>query len=263
MGIETPMAELRTTSASVAGRGLFASQTIQKGDVVLRIPESAVLHNVNAASSFPETASFLAAKKQQIYKQQRRRQRWWDPRTLWRRFVRPVAIEDDHLEFVNPAEDLWQMELTLFALNVLEHCEEKEKHPWELWISEWFRDDPMQRLHESSVQWNDAAAVQKCVNELQAMVPEADSLTLTAAVDLRLRRLNALKKLYDVGEVPLLDAMYGLVLSRAIELGDGIAGVIPMFDMINHSCQPNLALDFDGVAFEMVALRDVAQDEEV
>ncbi|KAL3923367.1 MAG: hypothetical protein SGARI_006234, partial [Bacillariaceae sp.] len=211
---------------------------------------------------FPETAGFLASKRQDIWKQQKRRQRWWDPRTLWRRYIRPLPIEDDNLELVNPTEDLWQMELTLFALDVLES--KGEQHPWSLWVSEWFRDDPFQRLHEANVQWSDAAHVEKCVEELQELLPEANSLTLTAAVDLRLRRLHALKNLYDVQDVgPPLDTMYGLVISRAIELGDGIAGVIPMFDMINHSYQPNLALCFDGLTFEMVAQRDIAKDEEV
>jgi SET domain len=259
VGIETPKSELRTTEESVAGRGVFATEAIQEGDVVMRIPEAAVLHHQNAALYFPETAEFLAIKNREIMRQQRRRQRWWDPRTLWRR-LRPLPIEQDNLEFVNPAEDLWQMELALFALDVMENGNE---HPWGLWISEWYRDDPMYRLHEANVEWNDTASIEKYVTALQNLLPEASTLTLTAAVDLRLRRLNALKNLYDVHHVPPLDTMYGLLISRAVELGDGVAGVIPMFDMINHSYEPNLALGFDGSSFELVAQRDIDENEEV
>ncbi|KAG7356196.1 SET methyltransferase domain containing protein [Nitzschia inconspicua] len=259
VGIETPKAELRTTKESVAGRGVFASQDVLKGDVVLRIPEAAVLHNQNAALYFPETAGFLASKKQKILKERRRRQRWWDPRTLWRR-LRPLPFEKDNLEFVDPSEDLWQMELTLFALDVLENA---SVHPWGLWVSEWYRDDPMQRLHQTNVQWKNSVEIDGCIAELQEMLPDANPLTLRAAVDLRLRRLNALKNLYDVHHVPPLDTIYGLVISRAIELGKGIAGVIPMFDMINHSLEPNLALSFDGSAFELIAQRNIAENEEM
>lgn len=259
VGIETPKAELRTTKESVAGRGLFASGDIKKGDVVLRIPEATVLHNKNAAPYFPETAGFLATKKRDIHKLHGRRRRWWDPRTFWRRF-RPLAVEEDDLEFVNPCEDLWQMELTLYVLDVLENSDE---HPWGLWISEWFRSDPVHRLHQDKVLWNNTVEIEKCLTEMQVMLPEASTVTLAAAVDLRLRRLNALKNLYDVHHVPPLDEMYGLVISRAIELGDGVVGVIPMFDMINHSYKPNLALAFDGVTLEMIAQRDIAENEEV
>jgi hypothetical protein len=57
--------------------------------------------------------------------------------------------------------------------------------------------------------------------------------------------------------------MYGLLISRAIEFGDQSSGVIPCFDMINHSPIPNLGLAFDGSYFEMIALRSIAKDEEV
>jgi hypothetical protein len=259
VGIELPKAQLRTTNKSVAGRGVFATEDVQQGDVVMRIPEAAVLHSHNAELYFPQTAAFLANKRREIFQQHRRRHRRWDPRTIWRS-VRPVSIEQDHLEFVNPTEDLWQMELTLFALDVLESA---DHHPWGPWVSEWYRDDPMHRLHEKNTRWNDAVEIQKCVSELHDMLPEASTLLLNAAVDLRLRRLDALKSLYNVRDIPPLDKMYGLLISRAIELGDGIAGVIPMFDMINHSDEPNVALSFDGPSFVLVAQCDVAENEEV
>jgi hypothetical protein len=259
VGIEIPKAQLRTTEESVAGRGVFAIEAVQQGDVVMRIPEAVVFHNHNAELYFPQTAEFLVKKRKEIFIQHQRRRRWWDPRTIWRR-IRASPVEQDHLEFVDPAEDLWQMELTLFALDVMENA---DHHPWGLWVSEWYREDPMQRLYEKNTHWDDAVEIQKSVSELRELLPEANTLMLNAAVDLRLRRINALKKLYNVQDVSSLDTMYGLLISRAIELGHGIAGVIPMFDMINHSYHPNVALCFDGSSFTLVAQRDVAEDEEV
>lgn len=64
-----------------------------------------------------------------------------------------------------------------------------------------------------------------------------------------------------------LDAHYGLVTSRAIELGGveaPFSAVIPGLDMINHSPDPNLVLSYveDTDHFELVATRDIAENEE-
>jgi hypothetical protein len=120
----------------------------------------------------------------------------------------------------------------------------------------------MQQLHDKRVTWQNTDEIQKAVRDLQVILPQADRLKLQAAVDLRLRRLDALKRMYDLNDVPV-DTLYGLLISRAVELGDGNAGVIPMFDMINHNPVPNLSLSFDGENFELVALRDIAENEEV
>jgi hypothetical protein len=39
-------------------------------------------------------------------------------------------------------------------------------------------------------------------------------------------------------------------------------GIIPMFDMINHSVVPNIGLSFDGSNFELIALREIDENEE-
>jgi aryl-alcohol dehydrogenase-like predicted oxidoreductase len=79
----------------------------------------------------------------------------------------------------------------------------------------------MQHLHEKSATWKDIEDVDACVSELEKLLPEADSKKLRAAVDLRLRRLGALINLYQVHDKPV-DCLYGLVISRAIELGKGV-----------------------------------------
>lgn len=152
------------------------------------------------------------------------------------------------------------MELTLFALDALESG---SRSPFALWVSQWQRDDPMHHLHEKGVRYDESAKIEECVSELSSMLPEAEPLKLNAAVDLRLRRLNALKNLYNVQHVPELDKWYSLLISRAVEVGDGMAACIPMFDMINHNSEPNLGLAFDGSHFELFACRDIQENEEV
>jgi SET domain len=101
---------------------------------------------------------------------------------------------------------------------------------------------------------------------------------MRAALDIRLRRFDGLNRIFALDEhdrkgannndnSPLgrvsAAAMYSLVTSRAIELHSGLSGVIPFFDMINHSMSPNLQLEFDGTTFELQAIRDIIANEEL
>jgi hypothetical protein len=117
IGIETPLSELRTTEESVAGRGVFATSSVKVGDVVMRIPEETVLNDKNAELYFPETANFIQKRRKQIMKKARRRQRWWYQKLFFDRRQRDDEYGD--FEFVTVDEDLWQMELTLYALDIL------------------------------------------------------------------------------------------------------------------------------------------------
>ena len=58
VGIES-LANLETTSRSVAGRGVFCRQDVNEGEVVINIPENVVLHQFNGAMNFPELAKQL------------------------------------------------------------------------------------------------------------------------------------------------------------------------------------------------------------
>jgi SET domain len=251
VGIETPMAQVRTTEESVAGRGVFATRDVEEGSVVMRIPERIVLHNGNAALYFPETADLLARRRAKLLKQYRRRHSWWN-----RIFNRSKAHE---FEFADPS-DWWQAELSLYCME----CIKTNHHPWNFWISQWSRNDPVQRLLEKGATLDDCDEVDECVAELAALLPEASRVKLFAAVDIRLRRMDSLKQLFRINDDEgHFHPLYGRLLSRAIELGEQSSGVIPGFDMINHSPTPNLALAFDGRHFEMIALRNIAEDEEV
>ena len=241
-GIETPLARLETTPRSVAGRGLFATNDITEGDVAIVIPPETVLFNKNAALAYPKLAKRLERRK----KRYDNRNKWWN--RLLRRDIDP--------EFVEPS-DFWQAELTAYGLA----CLENGNHPWAEWISQWQRSDPYYKLLQDGHSWEDEKAIVSVVDELHAMNPDAPKTKLKAAVDLRLRRFDGLRKLFDLDKSAA--AMEALLCSRAIDLDDGISAIIPMFDMINHSPTPNLALDFDGSNFELRALRPICKDEEL
>jgi hypothetical protein len=248
-GITTPFARVETTPRSVAGRGVFATDDLKQGDVAISIPEELVLHDQSGARCFPEIAEKI----------ERKRYRFEKRNEGWRRLFKPFARRnDDIFEYVEP-HDFWQAELTAYSLACLD-----TDHPWATWISQWMRSDPVQKLFEQDgVPWgNSDAATSACVDELSAMLPDVSKYKLKAAVDLRLRRLAGLQKIFDL-EDPRATAMYCILSSRAIELGQGVTGVIPMFDMVNHSPRPNLALSFNGEHFELFALRDIQKDEEL
>jgi hypothetical protein len=242
VGIETPLACLRTTTESVAGRGVFAKEGINEGDVVIRIPEYIVLHEHNGANSFPEVARRLKKQKSQF----KRQNKWWH--LLFQR-------HREESEFSSPS-DWWQAELTAYAIASME----EENQSWIPWISQWQRSDPMQDLIENTVSWKDEAAISACVEELHQIMPCVSKYKLSAAVHIRMGRLEELRNIFHLTDAEV--AMYGVLVSRAIELGEGLVGVLPMFDMINHSNHPNLALSFDGTHFDLWALRNMEEGEE-
>ena len=125
VGIENQKATLSTTSASVAGRGVFATDDMEKGEMAIKIPGNTVLHEFTAAANFPR----IHGKIQKAKKRFERRKK------LWRRLL-PLKGRD--YEFTDTS-DLWQAELTQYSLASLE-----SDHFWKPWISQWQRSDPMQ-----------------------------------------------------------------------------------------------------------------------
>lgn len=244
VGIETPHAQLVTTERSVAGRGVFALGNLKEGDVVVTIPEDVVLHEFNAAMYFPRLSKKVAKAKRKF----ENRSKWWNRLLRFRR---------KNYTFIDQ-DDLWQGSLTSYCLATLSAGPE---HPWHGWISQWSREDPMQTAFERGLTWRDKEDVKKCANELSAMVPTLSTYKIRAAVELRLGRFEELRALFRLK--PSHAEMFGVLTSRAVELGSGIEGVLPMFDMINHSPQPNLGLSFDGERFSLFALRDIDEDEEL
>ena len=260
VGISTPLAKLETTERSIAGRGVFATKNIEEGDIVITIPEAVVLHEYNAATIFPELAEKLWKCKLEFEKIEA------DQRGSVRRMYRHLFKRQrrkETFEFVD-SSDLWQATLTLFSLACLD---EKTDHPWKFWVSQWQRIDPMQSLFENVATWRDKEQVVSCVDKLSKMLPDVSATKLRAAVETRLGRLEELKQIFDLegddDEEKNVSTMFGIMTSRAVDLGDGVLGVLPMFDMLNHSNDPNLALSFDGETFSLWATRDIAQGQEL
>ena len=268
VGIETPLARLETTDRSVAGRGVFATKNIQQGDVVITIPESIVFHEYNAAGAFRKLASKLWKQKirhgdlmEEEKKEDGRRQRWWHRFSGPRR--RRARHQQLYYEFTD-SSDLWQGTLTSFGLAA---CRLETNHPWSDWISQWKRSDPMQTLFEKqqgAVTWRDEEEVLACVEELSKMLPDVVSKTkLRVAVEMRLGRLEELKTIFDLKDDAGASKMFGLLTSRAIELGDGIVGILPAFDMINHSDEPNIGMEYREGMFQLWALKEISDGEEL
>jgi len=59
--------------------------------------------------------------------------------------------------------------------------------------------------------------------------------------------------------------MYSVLGSRALDLGDDIVGVVPYYDMINHSLDPNMEFHFNGDTgnFELYSSRRIEEGEEL
>uniref|UniRef100_A0A7S2EC38 SET domain-containing protein n=1 Tax=Ditylum brightwellii TaxID=49249 RepID=A0A7S2EC38_9STRA len=268
VGIKTPHAKLITTSNSVAGRGVFAEGDVNEGTPVIIIPEYLVLHDYNAALNFPHVAKELEKKRSRYYKN-------LNKKALWRRFLLLVRRKkkfnneedsnNNNFLFATP-DDFWQADLTAYSLAVLQ----TENHFWKPWISQWHRQDHMQAMYEKGISWNDDIAVDDGVTQLNNVLPYLSKNRLKAAVQLRLGRMKELHRLYEgfsststtTYESKEDFAMYGILTSRAMEFGNRINAVMPMYDMINHSRQPNLGLHFNGEEFALVALRDISHGEE-
>ena len=125
VGIENKKATLATTPVSVAGRGVFATDDMEKGEIAIKIPGHTVLHEFTAAANFPR----VHGRVQKAKKRYERRKK------LWRRLL---PLKGRNYEFTETA-DLWQAELTQYSIASLE-----SDHFWKPWISQWQRSDPMQ-----------------------------------------------------------------------------------------------------------------------
>jgi len=244
-----PSVQLFTSSQSVAGRGVFAVNHLEEGELIARIPSGLVFYPENAAECFPETAAAIQKSKVEAGIVNDKRLRWIHK--LWRRVMRRDKMH--HME-----DKTWQPELTLYALAAME-----EEHPWSGWISEWKRDDPTYRLFRSNAKPYQDEAISTAANELNSIMPDLPNLNLRAGLAIRLSRLDAERFAFCLNDDAETSAMYALLGSRAIELDGLLAGVIPFHDMINHSLDPNLTVEFNGEWLELFTERKIEKGEEL
>jgi hypothetical protein len=120
----------------------------------------------------------------------------------------------------------------------------------------------MHSLFEKGVTWRDEEEVLACVEDLSKMLPDVSKTKLRVAVEMRLGRFEELKTIFNLAD-DRASNMYGVLTSRAIELGDGMLGVLPAFDMINHSDDPNIGLEYSNEKCHLWALKDISDGEEL
>mmetsp|Transcript_7614 Transcript_7614/g.11633 ORF Transcript_7614/g.11633 Transcript_7614/m.11633 type:complete len:337 (-) Transcript_7614:797-1807(-) len=243
-----PKVTVATTSQSVAGRGVFALEPLDEGEVIAVIPYSRILTSDTAAHYFPEEAQLIQKKKK------KRRKRSWNL------FSKTNNVDCD--------DDYWPAELTLYAAAALE-----QDHSWSLWIQQWQRDDPMHSFllsYEGSCK-NVNEEISQTAQQLRQQMPRLSDVKLEAAVAIRYNRWQQHQQ--DMGITSDLSELYSMVTSRAICLdeddkkdGKTNSGIIPFYDMINHSLeQPNVKLEYDDEqeSFVLYVNRKVAPEEEL
>jgi len=229
---------LETTPKSVAGRGVFANAPLSEGDVAVAIPEHCVFIEKNLSPMFPKLSAKL----------KRRRKRF-----LW--FGRILRSKDDYDELV---DNLWQAELTAFA-----SASKDADHPWGEWIGQWKRDDATHDMFKRKISWKNDQEIKNTATELNRFLPRVSFNYVEAALKMRLKRYHDLKTIYKLDDSSSTADIYSTLCSRSVQLGENIVGIIPMFDMVNHSPRPNLALCFDGEEFTLFCTRDIQQGEEL
>ena len=245
-----------TTPQSVAGRGVFALEDLEQGEIIAHIPNGVIFHPDNCSGCFPNVADKISKCKAQagIVQDEKRKFRWIH--SLWRKVVREKNPEYYQMD----VEELWQPELTLYALEAL-----KEGHPWSEWISQWQRDgdDPTYRLFMSNARSCDKEAISSTADELQNAVPYLSHVLLRAALSMQLLKLEEEREVLPLNDDSETSAMYSLLGSRVGDLYEGTSGVIPFHDMINHSLLPNLSMDHDSEFIDIYANHPIKKGQEL
>ncbi|CAB9522751.1 expressed unknown protein [Seminavis robusta] len=254
-----PSAKVLTTSASVAGRGVFAVNPVAKDEIVAVIPTYTMFHPQNAANMFPQTATALKERAQQIQqcednKNSEKKPRKWFSRLLRRVFRRKASSDQEEIP--------WQAELTEYALTAVE-----TDHVFATWIRQWNRDDPVLKLFESGKASRDnPAALEATAGELSTMVPLMPLYKILAALTIRVEQWEHHRQfLSNNADAKEAVSMYTTLCSRTIGVAEEIVAVVPFHDMINHSFEPNLGLAFseDETSMEIYALKDVPAGQEL
>lgn len=273
MGVAiNPSVRLITTPTSVAGRGVFSVENLVQDEIIAKIPTYAMFHPSNCESMFPEKVAQLQQQNRASCSPDEARAstitKGKGIRNLLGRLKRRLSRRKNKAPAASiidseqqPEEETWQVELTEYALEVLD-----SEHPLSPWIQQWQRDDPVLRMFQKGVTMDDQESVAAVAYELQQLVPELPSNKIMAALNIRLEQYQSQKSLFvsDPTSVETV-TMYNVLCSRTIEVADGIIGAVPFHDMINHSFEPNigLAISDDGQELELIALSDVAAGEEL
>ena len=184
IGIKCSGAELRTTSKSVAGRGVFSTQDLSTGDEIISIPYYAALTQENAAEYFPTLASELRQIAMQHNQKSSAKANYL--KRIWNKIRRRKSAHQEESEKNN--DKRWKEELTAYTLMALEN-----NHPWSPWIDQWKRDDPLQTLVDNTKidgMWSDdEAGFKTLVSDFHKMSPAIPEYKIGGALWIRLQQL--------------------------------------------------------------------------
>lgn len=254
-----PSTQLVTSQQSVAGRGVFAFDALEEGEVIARIPYGVIFHPENGASSFPDTAAEIRDCKSKagiLLEESSAEDSGIRSRILNR--IRKLWRRQESRKFDNVEDAIWQSELTKYAIAAVD-----EDHPWAMWISQWQRDDPTYHLFASNAKPWDEDAISDTADELQSIMPDLSIPYLKAALSIRLNRLEEQRVPFGLDDNCSTSSLYSVLGSRACQLGEDTSGVIPFHDMINHSTDPNVIMAYEDKGVELVATREVEKCKEL
>ena len=213
---------------------------------MISIPHYAALTQYNCATYFPTLARELSSSHGRSNTKRGYLKR------IWNQIRRRPTLEK------SIADEIWQAELTAYALEALE-----KGHPWSTWISQWKQNDPLQRLVDMSAWRNDDEAIRVAVSDFHKMAPGIPEHKIGAAVGIRLHEIEEYSVRYS-NKVPTSESLYCTLMSRAVGLSEYVAAVLPMHDMVNHSSKPNLGMAFaEDKSFKLIALEDIPKDTEL
>ena len=287
--------QICTTTKSVAGRGLFATQDVEEGEVLALIPREVVVGAQNCREQLGVDEEVKDAVSMNSKNKGGRKRRWMknimSKLTSFRRRRGGTTCTGGSRQSptseITDESTVWGPILTIYALEA-----KASKHPWSEWIDQWNRCDPMHDAYLKMgpilrIATDDLPEHQMMVEELicdtaakiRDIMPHLDEKHLQAAVSIRLSRLEqhfrALGFVEDDG-IDLDEAvrLYSLITSRAIELDSDTTAVLPFYDLANHSLDPNLGLEYvenDGNAngvesagfYSIFARRDIAAGSEL
>lgn len=255
----SPAVRIVTSDKSVAGRGVFAIDDIEVDEVIARIPTAVIFHPDNCAECFPQTATRIAKSKAHAgFMKRKKHTNFGWIHNLWQKVIIEKRRQKYH--HLDPHEQLWQPELTLYALDAV-----REGHPWGTWISQWQRDDPTYRLFCSNANTGDEDLIDSISLELKRnFAPYLNELHIKAALLIRLLRLEEERQVIPLNDDSETSGMYALLGSRAVAIDDDITGVIPFHDMINHSLEPNLSMTYTPTDhIEIYANRKIDKGQEL
>ena len=224
-GIICPNIEIRTTTKSVGGRGLFWKESkyhAKQGDILAYIPHQLVFEMSKFRDTFPE---------------------------LDDHFLHRGANDNEEGSSKSlSSSPSWPSIFTVYAYETLLGTKGKGNgHMWKTWIKLWNGGGPDGPRPSQSYTQEEISLLMKMIHNKDDLddYDDHDSSknmeeTIRKVIDKRyrtfVRDLNSVKS-FNITNEETFASLYSIILSRTASLGpqwQNCRGVIPLHDMINH-----------------------------